>query len=316
MLNEKQIKTFQNQGFLLVEQVLDPIEILDPIISEYTILLDDLVRGLIAEGKLTESFEDLDFRSRMTEVFKATGETFAQYFNMCLPLLNVSKDTPFWTGPAIFNLIRNAKLLDIVESIIGAEIASNPVQYVRIKPPQNIIAKGMRRSGLVGKTPWHQDAAVLPPDCGTELITVWVPINDADELNGCLQFIEGGQERDLIKHGFGPVDGLEIPQEVVSNREPVVVPAKRGDILLIHRNCPHSSLPNVSNEIRFSLDLRYNPSHQPSGREIFPSFIARSRKNPASELRDPEKWTQMWMEARHWLATSPDAPKTAYDWLR
>ena len=49
--------------------------------------------------------------------------------------------------------------------------------------------------------------------------------------------------------------------------------------------------------------------------EIFPSFIARSRKNPTSELRDPEKWTQMWMEARHWLATSPDAPKTAYDWL-
>ena len=39
MLNEKQIKTFQNRGFLLVEQVLDPIEILDPIISEYTICL-------------------------------------------------------------------------------------------------------------------------------------------------------------------------------------------------------------------------------------------------------------------------------------
>ena len=108
MLNEAQIATFQSQGYLLVEKVLDPVEILDPIISEYTILLDDLVRGLIAEGKLTESFEGLDFRARMTEVFKATGETFAQYFNMCLPLLNVSKNTPFWTGPAIFNLIRNA----------------------------------------------------------------------------------------------------------------------------------------------------------------------------------------------------------------
>ena len=77
MLNEAQIKTFQNQGYLLVEKVLDPVETLDPIISEYTILLDDLVRGLIAEGKLTESFEGLDFRARMTEVFKATGETFA-----------------------------------------------------------------------------------------------------------------------------------------------------------------------------------------------------------------------------------------------
>ena len=37
MLNEAQIKTFQSQGYLLVEKVLDPVEILDPIISEYTI---------------------------------------------------------------------------------------------------------------------------------------------------------------------------------------------------------------------------------------------------------------------------------------
>ena len=66
----------------------------------------------------------------------------------------------------------------------------------------------MRRSGLVGKTPWYQNAAVLPQKRGTELIAVWVSINDADELNGCLQFIPVGQEHDLIKHGFGPVDGL------------------------------------------------------------------------------------------------------------
>ena len=72
MLNKIQIAEFQSQGYLLVKKVLDPVEILDPIISEYTILLDDLVRSLMASGKLTESFEDLDFRLRMTEVFTAT----------------------------------------------------------------------------------------------------------------------------------------------------------------------------------------------------------------------------------------------------
>ena len=45
----------------MVEKLLDPVEILDPIILEYTILLDDLVRSLMASGKLTESFEDLNF---------------------------------------------------------------------------------------------------------------------------------------------------------------------------------------------------------------------------------------------------------------
>ena len=48
VLNKTQIEEFQNQGYLLVEKVLDPVETLDPIISEYTILLDDLVRGLMA----------------------------------------------------------------------------------------------------------------------------------------------------------------------------------------------------------------------------------------------------------------------------
>ena len=72
MLNKIQMEEFQSQGYLLVERVLDPVEILDPIISEYAILLDGLVRSLMASGKLTESFEDLDFRARMTEVFTAT----------------------------------------------------------------------------------------------------------------------------------------------------------------------------------------------------------------------------------------------------
>ena len=95
MLHKNQIEEFQSQGYLLVEKVLDPVKILDPIISEYTTVLDGLVRSLMASGKLTESFEDLDFRARMTEVFKATGEKYAQYFNLCLPLTNLSKDTPF-----------------------------------------------------------------------------------------------------------------------------------------------------------------------------------------------------------------------------
>ena len=69
MLNKIQMEEFQSQGYLLVERVLDPVEIFDPIISEYTILLDDLVRSLMASGKLTESFEDLNFRAKMTEVF-------------------------------------------------------------------------------------------------------------------------------------------------------------------------------------------------------------------------------------------------------
>ena len=66
----------------------------------------------------------------------------------------------------------------------------------------------------------------------------------------------------------------------------------------------HNSLSNTSNETRISFDLRYNPIGQSTGRGAFPGFIARSRQNPNSELRDADEWSRLWVEAREKLADS------------
>ena len=316
MLSGTQKEQFDAQGYLLVKGVLDPAAVLDPIIEEYERLLDTLATDLRARGEISQLYADLDFRARMTKIYAETGRTFAQHFNLSLPLTGVKEDTPFWTGPAIFNLIKASALLDVVESIIGPEIASNPIQHIRIKPPQKLLPAGQHASGLVGTTPWHQDAAVIPPDADTEMLTVWVPINDASVEMGCLQFMEGAHRSGLIAHALGSVDGLALPVDVSDGSKVAVVPAKRGDILLINRYCPHASLPNTSDQLRFSLDLRFHPADQPSGRDMMPSFIARSRRDPSSEQSDPTAWTRMWQETRSWLATSSEAPKTSYEWLR
>ena len=74
-------------------------------------------------------------------------------------------------------------------------------------------------------------------------------------------------------------------------------------MLLFHRlNC-HSSLPNNSDNIRWSFDLRYNPTHEPTGRTAFPGFVARSRANPETELHDPLAWHRSWLEARANMST-------------
>ena len=77
---------------------------------------------------------------------------------------------------------------------------------------------------------------------------------------------------------------------------------KRGDALFLHKLTLHASHSNHSDNIRWSFDLRYNPVGQPTGREYFPGFIARSRKDPQSELHDPAEWAQLWVEARQKLA--------------
>ena len=57
-------------------------------------------------------------------------------------------------------------------------------------------------------------------------------------------------------------------------------------------------MSNVSENIRWSFDLRYNPTGQNTGRESFPGFVARSKKDPTSELRDPDVWKNMWEETK------------------
>ena len=76
------------------------------------------------------------------------------------------------------------------------------------------------------------------------------------------------------------------------------LPIKRGGVILFDKFTHHASLPNRSDALRWSFDLRYNPTGQPTGRPAFPGFIARSRQTPDSELHDPKAWARLWEDAR------------------
>jgi hypothetical protein len=60
----------------------------------------------------------------------------------------------------------------------------------------------------------------------------------------------------------------------------------------------HASLHNTSDRMRLSLDLRFNPVGEPTGRSALPAFVARSRSRPESEMNDPVAWARMWAERR------------------
>jgi ectoine hydroxylase-related dioxygenase (phytanoyl-CoA dioxygenase family) len=78
---------------------------------------------------------------------------------------------------------------------------------------------------------------------------------------------------------------------------------KPGSVLLMHPRTVHSSLGNATrDQVRISMDLRYQPAGQPTGRPMFPAFTGRSRSDPAQELHDPEAWARMWLVARARLA--------------
>ena len=102
-------------------------------IEEYGTVLDQLAEELFLAGIIDSKYEDLPFGERITRVWGESGKVHAQYFDFTLPQGNIKEDTPFWCGPAVFDVLTNPRLLDAVEAFIGPEIYSNPVQHVRIQ---------------------------------------------------------------------------------------------------------------------------------------------------------------------------------------
>ena len=62
------------------------------------------------------------------------------------------------------------------------------------------------------------------------------------------------------------------------------------------------------------MDLRYNPTGQPTGRPEFPGFVARSRANPETELTDPVEWERSWLETRARMSSHPELVGAFYRW--
>ena len=304
-LTAAQTKQFDEEGYLLVPGVLDPATDLDPIVEEYQGVLERLAQELYAEGKIASTYAGLPFGERLTKIYAESGKVHAQYFDFSLPKENIREDTPLWLGPAVFRAMRNEKLLDVVESIIGPEIYSNPVQHVRIKPPEHLTPKDPQTGRVqLGATPWHQDNGVVLPEADeTQMLTVWFPLFDAGAEHGCLAVVPRSHREGLLTHCPAAELGLSIPDHLLRLNDMAPMPMQRGDILLLHRLTCHRSLSNVSDRIRWSFDLRYNPIGQPTGRGVFPGFVARSRSNPARELHNPAVWAELWYEARRKLGT-------------
>ncbi len=254
------------------------------------------------------AYADLPFAERLVPIYRETGRTFAQHFDFSLPQQDIADDTPLWLGPAGFAALVNPRLLDVVECVIGPEIYSNPVQHVRIKPPTASLTSGPDGGALVHLTAWHQDnGVVLPTADDTDMMTIWFSLTDASVESGCLQVIPSSHRDGIHTHCFSPY-GMRIPDDELALDQALPVPTRRGDALLLDKRTCHGSLPNVSDRLRCSFDVRYNPIDQATAREQFPGFVARSRRAPESALTDPGAWLALWHDARARLAAAAEPP--------
>lgn len=245
MLTQSQIDAFHTQGYLIIEDLIDEAT-RQAVVAEYAELMDRLYDQWFAEGKVPKATPGMGFWDKLEVAFKA-GFDWYQPLDISLPHDNITDDTPMHFGPAVFDMARAPRILDIVESLIGPEITSNPIQHVRIKPPERLVDPDEIRAHVVS-TDWHQDRGVtLESADNTDMVTVWLAITDATVENGCLQ-VKPGPEADMLPHCSLRQTGIR--EKFLPKRDAVPAPVKAGGAVIFHPLTPHASLSNTSDGYR------------------------------------------------------------------
>jgi ectoine hydroxylase-related dioxygenase (phytanoyl-CoA dioxygenase family) len=130
----------------------------------------------------------------------------------------------------------------------------------------------------------------------THMVTVWLAITDATKDNGCLRVVPDTQHAPMMPHCLEPQVG--IPDRFVNEVAAKPLEVKKGGAIFFHPLTIHGAGDNVTDHLRWSFDLRYNITGEPTGRVHFPDFVARSKKDPSSEVHDPQQWAQMWAQTK------------------
>jgi phytanoyl-CoA hydroxylase len=309
MLSTRQLTQFEDDGYLVVEDVI-PQDICGAIVSECEEIVERLVLHNVADTTTASAVLQSSWPNSLVSLSRITRQDYSQYFDISLPtdINRITGDTPINTSPSVFAVLVNKRLLDVVEDIVGHEISCNPTQHLRIKLPEDVLPPAS--NALISQVPWHQDNGVLLDEAdSSNITTVWVPITEATAANGCLQVRPCSKQTELIQHCPRP-EGHSIPDALLEDlRNAVTLEMLPGSILLMHQRTVHRSLRNTTKDnVRISLDLRYQPTGEPSGRPAFPTFVARSGRNPNGEVRDSESWAAMWEHTRERLSQylSPD----------
>jgi ectoine hydroxylase-related dioxygenase (phytanoyl-CoA dioxygenase family) len=154
-------------------------------------------------------------------------------------------------------------ILDILHDLVGDD--------VRLYWDQSVYKKSQKPQEF----PWHQDNGYtfVEPQ---QYLTVWLPLVDVDERNGCPWIAPGLHRLGTLDHWVTPI-GLKCLDEVP---DAVPVPARAGDAIVFSSLTPHRTGPNLmTGTVRKAYILQY--AHDRS--------VATYRDSRQAAQDDPER---------------------------
>ena len=228
------MNTYQEMGYQLIRQAIPPSD-LEPFRACISKQVGIHARALLEEGKISELYEDLPFGRRLA----------ALHANNELRLR--SWDAPVF-GPQLHALITHPAIADALEPHLGPNISFNGDYHLRPKMPESEATA----------FPLHQDSQYYgKPSQHAHIITVWIPLVDVDEKNGCLFVIPGSHRWELFDSARDENQNMRSFADVEERGTPVPIPMQVGDVLFFSNMTFHGSKVNHTDAVRWSIDIRY-----------------------------------------------------------
>jgi phytanoyl-CoA hydroxylase len=272
-LTQEQVEQYDTDGYIIIPNLLDEAA-QAAVRAGLTEKVDWIASDLLAAGLIDDALVDEPFKTRLARLFdNLEEEHFLKYGRGWRDRI-----------AGYYTLMSDPQILDAVESLIGPEIFSNPVYNVRPKVPR--IA--------AGAVPWHQDKSYWPDANSNPVITVWIPFVDSTLENGCLHVIPRTQREKVHAFHAETYSGtgfleINLDQIGIKQARDVALPISAGSAIVFNDRLVHCSTPNESDHVRWSVDLRYQPTDQDPMSAHGAGFLARSRKHPEL-VADLDDW--------------------------
>ena len=232
-LNQNQVNSWNNNGFIVLKNFCTK-ETCSEMNEEVKNIIDSMVKpedpfshayaknGYIGIREMKPNPEAKTVHDEMSKLFRVHGKG------------------------AFNNFIKDTRLLDILEDILGENIDCFLSQYIFKNP------------GAWGQ-PWHQDSSYFPFDRNPQ-VGAWLATSPATRENGCLVVLPNSHKEHLHEHLPDDREGsnygyTEIRDQDFSEEIPITL--ETGDLLLFHSFLMHKSYDNKSKSKRTCVTFHF-----------------------------------------------------------
>jgi len=160
-----------------------------------------------------------------------------------------------WQGPSLeYRKMEKLELDPLFRAYVGSPPMESIARAVIDGPISIYRAVVFTKSARGGsELPWHQDGGAFWGLDRDPILQVWTALDDCPLDGGCLEVVPGSH-----RGGLTTREGGVVPAEFVARIDRVeALPARRGEVILVHNHLWHRSRASKSGRRRSTLSVCY-----------------------------------------------------------